>query len=80
MNFLWYLIIGIAAGFIAAKIMKGKGLGLILNLIVGAVGSVIGGWVFSLFNFSWGGIAGNLMVATVGAIILLWFISLFKKN
>ena len=50
MGFLWYIIIGIAAGFLAGKIMRGGGFGVIINLILGIVGGVLGGWVFGLFG------------------------------
>ena len=46
MGFLWYIIIGIAAGFLAGKIMRGGGFGVINNLMLGIVGSVLGGWGF----------------------------------
>ena len=50
MGFLWYIIIGIAAGFLAGKIMRGGGFGVIINLILGIVGGVLGGWVFGLLR------------------------------
>ena len=50
MNFLWYIIIGIVAGFLAGKIMHGGGFGLIVNLIVGIIGGLLGGWMFGLFG------------------------------
>ena len=49
MYFIWYIIIGIIAGFVAGKLMRGGGFGLFINLLVGIVGGVLGGWVFSLF-------------------------------
>ncbi len=52
-----------------------------MNLLVGIVGAVIGGWVFGLLGISTGdGIIGSLVTALVGAILLLWVVSLFKKN
>ena len=75
MGFLWYIIIGIAAGFLAGKIMRGGGFGVIINLILGIVGGVLGGWVFGLL-----GIAASGITATVGAILMLWIASLFNKR
>ena len=46
MGFIWYIIIGIVAGFLAGKIMRGGGFGLIINLLLGILGGVLGGWVF----------------------------------
>jgi uncharacterized membrane protein YeaQ/YmgE (transglycosylase-associated protein family) len=81
MNFFWYIIIGIAAGFAAGKIMKRGGFGLLVNLILGITGGVLGGWIFGLLgiNVNHGSITGNLVMSTVGAIALLWIASLFKR-
>ena len=79
MSFLWFIIIGIVAGYVGGKIMRGGGLGLIVNLVVGIIGGVLGGWLFSLLGiYSTGGIIGSLVVATIGAIVLLWIVSLFS--
>ena len=79
MSFLWFNIIGIVAGYVAGKIMRGGGFGLIVNLVVGIIGGVLGGWLFSLLGiYSTGGIIGSLVVATIGAIVLLWIVSLFS--
>ncbi len=80
MGFLWYIIIGIAAGFLAGKIMRGGGFGVIINLILGIVGSVLGGWVFGLLGIAASGIIGSLITATVGAILMLWIAALFNKR
>ena len=80
MGFLWYIIIGIAAGFLAGKIMRGGGFGVIINLILGIVGGVLGVWVFGLFGIAASGIIGSLITATVGAILVLWIASLFNKR
>lgn len=50
MNFIWFIIIGILAGFVAGKLMRGGGFGLIVNLVVGIIGGVLGGWLFGLFG------------------------------
>lgn len=79
MNFIWYIIIGIIAGFVAGKIMRGGGFGLLINLLVGIVGSLLGGWVFGLLGIATVGILGSLITSIVGAILLLWIVSLFRK-
>lgn len=57
MSFLWFIIIGIVAGYVAGKIMRGGGFGLIVNLVVGIIGGILGGWLFSLLGiYSTGGI------------------------
>lgn len=81
MSWLWFIIIGAIAGWLAGQIMKGSGFGLLVNIIVGIAGAVIGGWVFGLLGIATGsGLIGGLITALVGAIILLWIISLFKRR
>ena len=71
---------GRAAGFVAGKLMRGGGFGLFINLLVGIVGGVLGGWVFSLFGIAATGIMGSLVTSIVGAIFLLWIVSLLKRS
>jgi len=73
------LIIGALAGWIAGKIMEGRGFGVPINIVVGIVGAVIGGFLFSLIGVTVGGFIGSLLTATVGAVALLFVISLVKK-
>lgn len=79
MGFILWLIIGGIAGWIAGKIMRGGGFGILGNIGVGIVGAVIGGFLFSLLGLSSNGLIGSLVVATIGAIILLWVVSKIKK-
>jgi len=80
MNFLWYLLIGLAAGWIASLIVKGNGSGLVLNLIVGIVGGLLGGWIFSWVGLAAVGIVGSLIAAVVGAVVLLLIVSAFTRR
>ncbi len=80
MGWLWFIIIGAVAGWLAGNIMRGGGFGLLMNIVVGVVGAIIGGWVFDLLGIGTGdGLIGSLITALVGAILLLWVISLFKR-
>lgn len=80
MSFLIFLLIGAIAGWLAGIVMKGGGFGLIVDIIIGIIGSVIGGWVFGLMGISaGGGMLGSIVVATIGAILLLFVVRLFKK-
>ena len=79
MNIILFLVIGLVAGWLAGQIMKGKGFGLVGNLIVGVIGAFIGGFVFDALGITAVGIIGSLIAALVGAIILLWIVSLVKK-
>ncbi len=77
-----FLLVGLVAGWLAGQIMKGKGFGLIGNLIVGVVGTFIGGWVFGALKITalaGLGIFGQIIAAVIGAIILLWIIGMVKK-
>jgi uncharacterized membrane protein YeaQ/YmgE (transglycosylase-associated protein family) len=71
MNIVWFLLIGIAAGFLAGKITKGSGFGLVGDLIVGIIGALLGGFAFGLLGLTAYGLLGQLVVSTVGAILLL---------
>lgn len=71
MDLLWFLLIGLAAGWLASQIMKGGGSGLAGDLIVGVIGSILGGFLFRLLGLSANGMVGSLVTATVGAIVLI---------
>lgn len=80
MSFLWFILIGLAAGWLAGQIMKGGGFGLVGDLVVGVIGALLGGWLFGALGI-WpgGGLLGALIVATIGAIILIFLIRLIKR-
>ncbi len=78
-SILYFLVIGLIAGWAAGKIMQGRGFGLIGDLIVGVVGAFLGGWLFGLLHISAGGIIGSLITALVGAIVLLFLIRLIRR-
>lgn len=74
-----WIVIGIAAGFVAEKVMK-RDHGLLTNLLVGVVGALLGGWIASMLHIGFGGWIGSFIVATIGAIILLFLLSLIKRR
>jgi len=78
-HLLLFLAIGIVAGYLAGKIMKGAGFGLLGDLIIGVIGSFIGVWVLGLLGIVTGGILGLLIASIVGALLLLYIIRLVKK-
>jgi uncharacterized membrane protein YeaQ/YmgE (transglycosylase-associated protein family) len=81
MNFLWFLIVGLVAGWLAGVLVKGGGYGLVGDLIVGVVGAVLGGWLFSAFGATGGGgLLGSIIVATVGAVVLLLIVRFIKRG
>ena len=79
-HLLVFLAVGILAGFLAGHIWRGRGFGLLGDLIVGVIGSFIGVWVFGLLHISSAGIIGLLIAAIVGALILLYLIRLVKHH
>ena len=78
MGFIWSIIIGIVAGYLAGTIMRGGGFGVIVNLILGIIGGVLGGWVFGLLGITTTGLLGSLFTSVIGAVLLLWIISFFR--
>jgi uncharacterized membrane protein YeaQ/YmgE (transglycosylase-associated protein family) len=79
-NLILFLLVGLAAGWLAGRIMKGSGLGLVGDLVVGVIGSFIGVWLFGLLGISAGGTLGLLVASTVGALLLLYVLRLIKKR
>ncbi len=80
MQFIYYLIIGALAGWGAGQIMKGGGFGLLINIVLGIIGGVVGGWLFSLLGISSdGGTIGSLVTSLVGAVLILYVARLIKK-
>lgn len=74
-----FLVVGVVAGWLAGKIMKGGGFGLVGDLVLGVIGAFVGGWVFGMLGILPVGILGTLISATAGALILLYIIRLVKK-
>ena len=79
MSLLWFLLIGLIAGWLAGKIMKGSGYGLIGDLVIGILGALIGGRVLGWLGVGGYGLIGSLLTALVGAIILIFLVRLIKR-
>ena len=79
MHLLWFLLVGLTAGWLAGKIMRGSGFGVIGDIVIGVIGAAIGGFLFSLIGWSAHGTLGNIAVATVGAAALLYVVRLLKR-
>ena len=69
---MWQVVIGIVAGWLAGKIMRGRGYAVLIDLLLGIVGSVLGGFVFGLLGLYAAGLVGRLVVATAGAVLLIY--------
>lgn len=79
MNFVWWILVGLIAGWAAGKIMKGQGYGTLMDIVIGIAGAVVGGWVFGLLGIQAYGLIGSIIVAIVGAILLIWIVRKLKK-
>ena len=77
---IWWIIVGLIAGWAAGRIMKGGGYGMLADILLGIVGGLVGGWVVGLLGFGAGGFIWSVVVATLGAIILIWVTRLIKKE
>jgi uncharacterized membrane protein YeaQ/YmgE (transglycosylase-associated protein family) len=72
-----WIVLGLIAGWLAGKIARGEGYGCITDIILGLVGSVVGGWLFMKLGILGGGFLYSLAAATVGAFILVSIVHLF---
>ena len=78
-SLLVFLAVGAVAGWLAGQLMRGGGFGLLLNIIVGVIGAVIGGWVFGQLGIALNGLIGSLVTAVTGAALLLFIVGLIKR-
>lgn len=79
MSFVWFLLIGLAAGWLAGQLVKGGGFGLVGDLVVGVIGALIGGALFGVLGLSASGLLGSLITATVGAILLIVILRVLNR-
>ena len=81
MNFIWFIVIGGIAGWLSGRVIKGSGFGTLGNIVVGIIGSVVGGWVFDFLNISTSGqTIGPFITAFVGALIVLFAVGKLSKK
>lgn len=70
-NFIWFLLVGGLAGWLASVLVQGGGMGIIIDILVGTAGAYIGGWMVEAFGISVGGFWGALFMWVLGAVVLL---------
>src|SRR5947208_15532733 len=70
-NVLWWLVVGLIAGFLASRVMSGGGYGLIGDIVVGIIGAIIGGWLAGFLGIGSYGLIGTMVVAFIGVLILI---------
>lgn len=67
-----FLVIGAVAGWLAGLLLKGRGFGVLGNIVVGIIGAVLGGFLFGALGIAAGGLIGSISTATAGAVVLLF--------
>lgn len=71
LEFFYFILIGICAGWLAGQITKSTGAGVLGDLVIGVIGAIVGGWVFGLLGLASTSLIGSLIMATVGAVLLI---------
>lgn len=79
MDLIWFLVVGLVAGWLAGKLTRGKGFGVIGDVVVGVIGAFVGGFLFRLVGLSAHGTIGSIIVATIGAMVLVFVVRTLKK-
>ena len=80
MQIVWFLFVGLVAGWLAGKITKGSGFGMVGDIVIGVIGAFVGGFLFRLVGISAGGTIGSIIVATLGALVLVYAVGAIRKN
>ncbi len=79
MNIVVFLIVGLVAGWLASALMRGRGLGLIGDIVIGVIGAFLGGFLLGLFGIFSEGIVGFIIQSFIGAVVLLIIIKALRK-
>ena len=79
MHLIWFLLVGLVAGWLAGKLMKGSGYGVIGDIVIGVVGAFVGGFLFRLVGIAAYGTIGTIIVATIGAMVLVALVRALKR-
>lgn len=76
---IWFLLIGLIAGWLAGRVMRGGGYGVVGDMIVGVIGALLGGWLFGVLGIGVGGLIGSIITAFVGAVILIALLRVIRR-
>jgi uncharacterized membrane protein YeaQ/YmgE (transglycosylase-associated protein family) len=80
-NLLWWGIVGLIAGWATGKIMRGAGYGVFMDIVVGVIGAIVGGWIMQSLGFAGqGGLVYTILVAIGGAVVLTAIIRLITRR
>ena len=81
MHIIWWIIVGLIAGWATGKIMKGSGYGALMDIVIGIAGAVLGGFLMRMVGFSGqGGFFYTIIIAIIGAVILTAVVRLISKK
>jgi uncharacterized membrane protein YeaQ/YmgE (transglycosylase-associated protein family) len=79
MHLLWVLIIGAFVGWLAGQIMRGSGYGILMDIVIGIVGSWLGSWIFGMLGIGTSNsLLAQIITGVVGALVLMWIVSLIS--
>lgn len=79
MNFLIWIISGVVAGWLTGQIMRGRGYGLIGDLVMGLLGGLLGGWLFRQLGLTAASLLGEIVVAIIGGVVLVAVVRLLRR-
>ncbi len=80
MELIWFILVGLVAGWLAGMLVRGGGYGVVGDIVVGVLGALLGGFLFGSFGGAvGGGLLGSIVVATLGAVILILILRLLKR-
>ncbi|HEY0797198.1 MAG TPA: GlsB/YeaQ/YmgE family stress response membrane protein [Acidisarcina sp.] len=81
MFIIWWIIVGLIAGFLTGKLMKGSGFGPVMDIVVGIVGAIVGGFIMQKLGYAGsGGMIYTIIVAVIGAVLLTLLIRLVTRG
>lgn len=73
----YWILIGLVAGWLTGTVTRGRGFGCLADIVIGLIGAVIGGWIFTKLGIQFYGVLGSLAAAVVGAVLLVSIARLF---
>ena len=77
---LYWVVVGLIAGWLAGVVMKGGGYGIVVDIVLGMLGAIVGGWIFSMLGVgAGGGLIGGIVVAFIGAVVLVAITRALKR-
>ena|SRR3989338_509831 len=80
MNLLWFLLIGLLAGWLAGVLIRGRGYGIVADSIIGILGAFVGGFLFSLLGIQTTSTLGSLVMSVIGAIVFIAIVKAIHKS